>query len=105
MKLNTKDRLLLLGLLPNQGSLTTIRIVHTLRQELSFSEEEHKVLNLQEDNGLVRWDTTSTSGVKDVEIGDKATDIIADALKQLDKSEQITADHLPLYEKFVEPKE
>lgn len=56
MKLNVLERLLLLGLLPESGSLTTIRIVREQRETLSFKEHEHEVLIFQTlPNGNVRW--------------------------------------------------
>ena len=42
--LSVKGRLMLLGILPAEGDLTTIRIVRELREGLSFSETEHKQL-------------------------------------------------------------
>lgn len=55
-KLNVLERLLLLGLLPETGSLTTIRIVRELRETLSFKEDEHEVLIFQTlPNSNVRW--------------------------------------------------
>lgn len=44
MRLNVLERLLVLGLLPESGNLTTIRIVRKLREALSFNEEDHEVL-------------------------------------------------------------
>jgi len=41
---------------------------------------------------------------KDFEFGEVVTDLIVKAIKDLDKQEKLTNDHLPLYEKFIESK-
>jgi hypothetical protein len=38
---------------------------------------------------------------KEIEIGEKASDIIADALKSLNKAKKLTESHIPLYERFI----
>jgi len=56
MKLSVLERILLLNALPSEGSLTTIMIIRELRESLSFSEDEHKVLNFRDEpNGSIKW--------------------------------------------------
>ena len=38
---------------------------------------------------------------KEIEIGEKATDIIAEALKALNKAKKLTEAHIPIYERFT----
>ena len=42
MKLDVGERIRLLGILPEKGNLLTLKIVRELRDDLSFSEKEHK---------------------------------------------------------------
>ena len=51
--LSVKDRLMLLGILPAESNLTTIRIVRELREGLSFSEGEHKDLQMVQKDSQV----------------------------------------------------
>lgn len=105
MILNVTNRITLLGILPVQGDFLTLKIVRTLREELSFSEEEIKALNLQQREGnQVTWDMTAEPN-KDVQIGEKATDIVVAALKALDEKKQLTQQHYELYEAFCVKKE
>ncbi len=46
MKLSVGERLQLLALLPSEGEITSLKILRKLRESLSFSEEEHRSLNL-----------------------------------------------------------
>jgi len=102
MEFKTFDRLILLNILPEQADITTIRIIHKLRQDLSFSEEEHAALEIQTgEDGLVRWNAAADTS-KDVEIGPKAHAIVEGVLRQLSEKGLLREQHLPLYDRFVE---
>ena len=100
MNLQVGERLVLLSLLPKEGDFTTLKIIRELREGLSFSEEEHKTYNFKQEGDLVFWDTEKDTP-KDVPIGEKATDIIVDALKKLNEAKKLRDEHFNLYEKFV----
>ena len=103
MKLNVLERLLLLGLLPAEGDLTTIRIVRTLREELSFNEGDHAKLNFRtivvDDKPNLQWDDGVVDD-KEFEFGAKTQGFIVDALNKLQESEKVTEQHISLFDKF-----
>jgi len=101
MEFSVKDRLILLGILPKEGNITTLKIVRNLREELSFNEEEHKLLNFTQNGNLTNWNL-EPAVKKEIEIGEKATDVIVETLKGLDKNKKLHEDHLPLWDLFVE---
>jgi len=101
MKLDVLNRLVLLNVLPKEGNIMTLKIVRKLREELSFSEEEHKELDFQESNGKLVWNTVINDD-KEIEIGEKASDIIVETLKKLDRENKLHEDHLPIWEMFIE---
>jgi len=101
MKLDVRERLVLLSVLPQEGSFITLKVVRKLREDLSFNEEEIKQYNFVQGEGTVTWDDNAEQ-TKEIEIGEKATDIIVDALKKLDEQKQLKLEHCSLYEKFVE---
>ena len=105
MKLNVLERLLLLGLLPAEGDLTTIRIVRTLREELSFNEEDHAKLNFRtivvDDKSNLQWDDGVIED-KEFELGAKAQGVIVDALNKLEDAGKVTEQHISLFDKFKE---
>jgi hypothetical protein len=101
MELNVFNRLILLNILPKEGDFTTLKIVRKLREDLSFSEEEHKELQFKQENGSIQWQQNADIN-KDVPIGEKASDVITDVLKKLDKDKKLTDQHYLLYEAFVE---
>lgn len=103
MKLSVFERMILLNILPREGDYTTLKIVRNLRDDLSFSEEEHKVLQFKQEGDTMFWKTDADKP-KDVSIGEKAKDIIITVLKKLNDEKKLTDQHFGLYEKFVEGK-
>lgn len=98
MKLTIGERFVLLSLIPQQGNFATLKIVRELQDNLSFSEEEHKKHQFVFEGENVSWKGSSE---KEINFGEKATDIIVKAFKELNAQEKLKLEHMPLYEKFV----
>lgn len=103
MLLGVVERIGLLQILPKQGDFLTLRIIHELRQSLSFTEEETAEFGLETDEvaQTVRWDQRKTREVE-IPIGPKARSIVEATLKRLDKEALLTEQHMTLYERFIE---
>jgi hypothetical protein len=99
MKLSVADRIILLMALPKEGNYATLKILMNLRMSLSFTEDEIKEFGLAErEEGGTSWDNDSEV---DIPIGEKATDIIVDAFRRLDRDKKLTAEAIDTYEKFI----
>ena len=92
------DRLVLLGILPPEGNLATIRIVRKLREALSFDEAEHADAQIVQDGDMLRWNKDAPA--RAIEIGAKGQEIIRSALGKLDKEEKLAEDHISLCDLF-----
>lgn len=99
MKLSVNNRLILLSIIPQQGDFTTLKIIRDMKDELSFSEEDHKKLQFRLEEETIHWEEGFED--KEVNFGEKATDIIIDAFKKLDGQKKLRIEHMELYEKFV----
>ena len=96
------ERLVLLNILPKEGDFTTIKLMRKLRESLSFDEDELKKIEFVQDGDQTRWNEKNASTImKQIQIGEKMTDIVHDALKKLNDEKKLTNEHLSLYEKFV----
>ena len=100
MKLNLLERLKVLQILPAEGNFATLNIVKTLRESLAPTEKEFKDFGIVEKDGAISWNEKGREEIE-IEIGEKATDIIVEALKKLDEENKLTAHHLSIYQKFV----
>jgi len=101
MKLNVMERMALLNILPPEGSITVMKLLRVLKEELSFNDEEHKALGFQEEGGMLRWKQDADIK-KDIKIGEIMTELIKKELKKLNDEEKLTDAHIDLYEKFIE---
>ncbi len=100
MELGVKDRLLLLSILPDKGDYSTIKIVRQLREALSFTEDEHTEYGMNTNGDMITWDDEK-AGIREILVGEKATDIIVSSLRKANTESNITEDLLPLYERLV----
>ena len=104
MKLKLIERLTILQILPHEGNFATLNIVRTLKETLAPTEEEFKKFEIIQDADQTKWNEKGKEELE-LKIGEKATDVIVEALEKLDKEKKITAFHLSIYEKFVKNKD
>jgi len=90
---------MLMGLLPKEGHLLTVRVIRELRHELEFSESDLAEYQIKIEGTKFSWNR-EVDKPKEIAIGDAARDIIIKALKELDKSGKVNESQLPLYDKF-----
>ena len=100
MKLNVLERVLALGILPEAGNFATLKIVNDLRLVLSLTEAEYKEFEVQTKGDQMTWNVKG-SEEREIKIGEKATDILIEALNKLDEEKKLTNQHYSLFEKFV----
>ena len=101
MNLTIRERVILLSILPKEGNYTMLKILTNLRMSLSFTEEEVKKWNIVSDPDTMqtRWD--SDAEAVEIPIGEKATDIIVDAFKKLNRENKLVEEMLDTYERFI----
>jgi len=107
IKLSVLNRLSLLGLLTNKGDSTTLKILRELREELSFTEEDHKVLQFQPmPGGKAKWNELPLKEVefKKGSIREGLLEEVKTQLKDLEKKKTLELDYLELWETLIEGK-
>jgi len=104
MKLTVGERLILLSILPNEGSFLTLKIIRDLKMALSFTEAEHKKYKFVQEGVSVHWDEKANKE-KEVEIGETANVLISSALSKLNDEKKLKMEHFTIYEKFIDKKQ
>lgn len=114
MRLTVFERPALLGILPPEGDLTTLRIVRQMKEQLSFSEEEHKALDFRQEGERLFWRHKAqeddlpdlqervralNEGVE-IALGPKAREIVRQRLEELSTQKKLRETHLSLCDKF-----
>ena len=104
MDLTVTERLMILDLLPKEGTYVTLKLIRVLREELSFNNEENQALKFKYEGNQVLWDdgAAATLGTKEVEIPQTMIDVILARFGSLDEAGKLTMDHLPVYERILE---
>jgi len=105
VKLTLFERFIVLGLLPPKASFTTMLILQKLQMELAPTNEEHEAAGLIDlPTGGVTvdpekgWDKVEPKEIVFVGV---AKTLVIKALEKLDKEENITAQHMSVYIKFI----
>ena len=100
MNLTVSERLGLLSILPAEGNYSTMRILHDLRSELGFTEDELKAAGIREEGGRTVWKQNGAAPA-DVQVGEAARNLIVSALKAADDGCRLSNLTVPLFERFV----
>lgn len=95
MKLDIKNRLLLIGMLPQQGSLSEMVDIYDLVRDLKLSDEEKGAISYIENGNYVKWDFDKDPN-KDININSSQMNIIKRAIDKLDKENKISLEMIPL---------
>lgn len=106
MLLNVQERLLLLQAFtppapPMQGSFAALRLLREFKENLSFSEEEHKEIELRPVDDKMRWNPDKAED-KEVEVGDVVRGMIVRRFKKLSEQDALIEAHLFIADKFPE---
>jgi len=101
MKLTVPERYVLQGVLPAESSFVTMRLVKNLRDALALEEDEIKRLGVVIKGDQITWNAEVDGEGTEIQVGELAGTIVRDALRQMDKSNKLTVQHLTLYEKFL----
>jgi ribonuclease HII len=100
MKLTVLERFYLLALLPKNEDINILKIVRDLKNSLALTEEEYKEFEVKVEDGKTNWNIKGTEE-REIQIGEKATDVCMNALKEANKNKLLTELHIDLYDKFV----
>ena len=103
-RLSVIERLVLLNLLPKEGTFANLKLIRVARESLSFNDIENQKLKFVQTGEQVHWDMKGAVDIDahfEIEIGDTVTQLVIDELKKLDKEGKLTDEHFSLYEKFI----
>jgi hypothetical protein len=100
MKLNVLERLMILSVLPKEGDYARLKLLNNLKMSMSFSEEEINKWGIVSDleRNQTNW---KENGESEIPIGEKATDIIIETLKELNRTKKLHSNLMGVYEKFI----
>jgi len=103
VSLNVFERVNLISILSGESDFTTLKLMRKAKEDLSFTEEEHKLLKFIElPDGRVTWKSKDAEKIiREFELGEVVTMRIKETLKVEDSRKKLKDEHFTLYEKFV----
>lgn len=93
-----KERVTLQTLMPSPR-LETWGLWRRLMEDLSFSDEENKLLQFRQNGKTTTWQEGKV-GPKNIEIVDTMQDIVLGRVVELSRAGQLTADHFYLLDRL-----
>lgn len=103
-KLSMVERFAVMSALPEEGSYATLRVLRELKHQLGPSEEELKEMEIKQEGAQVRMNPKA-SEERDLDIGERAEDIIFTALQKLNREEKLREHQFTIFEKFVKKRQ
>jgi len=103
MTFSVKERVILLDFVPKEGNILFVKMVQNFLEELSFSDDENKILCFHQTlKGQILWDEEAAGKIsKDIIVPDTLKDQIAVKLMKLNDKNKLSVDHIEIYERFV----
>lgn len=101
-KLNILERMVLLGLLPQEGNFATLKLMRKLRESLSLTDQEIKEYDFKQEGDRLSWKPELAHKEKAIDFEDFALELIKTELRKLNDSKKLEDKHFSLYEKFIE---
>jgi hypothetical protein len=96
--LDIRERLILGQLLPLEGNALMLKTVREIVDMLSITDAEKEYVKI--DGAQMSWDDDKL-GVVQYTFSKAQAGVISETLEKLDKTEKLTRESLPLFEKFV----
>jgi hypothetical protein len=116
LKLTVKERIMAIGVLPDQGDYQTLKLVQSARAHLDLSPVEREMVGLAQDASGIHWLDGSEPDLaearrryviemnedgREVELTELEERLLRQSLSRADDEHQLSMDALSLYEKVV----
>ena len=97
LKLSVPDRLLLLQMLPQQGSKLEMLACDSIVKKVEFSEQEKLDFGIEFTNSGASW---SSGAEVDIEFTVEQAEVLKNAARRVDDEKTVTRQHLVLLNKI-----
>ena len=101
IKLSVGDRFALIGILPTESGIATIRICEAMSKKLTPDEKEQETIGLSPlPNGGLTWNNEKARD-RNISFSGFEVKLIVERLEKMDKDEKLTKSHVGIWGKFV----
>lgn len=100
VKLNVLERVLIVNMLPQKGSLITCRASQNTAKILLITPEEEQEFGLEREGGMTTWNDKGKQE-QEFDLPPSTVKLIRDILNDLDAKEELPSNSISLCEKFL----
>lgn len=97
--LSVGERMVILSIMPKEGSFVTLKMIRALGDKLGLSAEELEKFKVTEEAGVVKWDAKAYP--VEFTFAEIEHDLIKKELKRMDSENKLNQGMISVYEKFV----
>lgn len=102
MKLTLKDRLVLPGTFPKEGSFTQLILARDIQKKLEITQDEIKEFEIKGlETGWLVWNKKGAEEEFEIDFTELENNFIVENLKRLNDGNKLTAELLDVYQSFV----
>lgn len=101
MKLNLRDRFVLVQMLPQVGKLKEVKLSKDMTEKLMPSQEEVDEFEISQNEGMISW-TPGVDTTKDIELSEDEELFLKAQFIKLDEESKIEALHAEMIERLFE---
>ena len=105
MKLTLKDKIILSGLLPKEGSFEKLIIINDIQKKLTLTQEEIVEYEVETitivEKQSIKWNEKWINAEFEIEFSEIELKNISDTFLKLSEENKLTMDLLDLYKLFV----
>jgi hypothetical protein len=94
------ERMVVLGLLPKEGNIITLKMLRGMVGKIGLTPEEITAFGVKQVGEQIHWDIKGNEP-KDIEFADAESDLIRLALTEKNSKNKLTEEMISVYEKFV----
>ena len=102
MKLTVPERLKLLEIIPEKSTFEGIKDIYMTNLLLNLTGEEAIEVEAKHTEGMITWNQEKAMGlIVDIPMGEFMTNVIRQVLREMDRSGELEAAEITLFEKFI----
>lgn len=106
VKLNLPNRFAVLGIMPAEGNILTIRTVKGVKNKMIPTEAEQKDFGIETlDDGRIKWNAVKGAALKAFQLSDAEFGMVASELRKLEQGNKLKEEQLDIFEIFAEKRD
>lgn len=89
MKLNVRERIAMLDLLPEQGGMIDMILVRSISEKVALTAKDITDFSVKQEGNSVTWDQAKDTGIE-IDFEESEMELLKGQVKELDENKRVT---------------